>query len=266
LRASQLFPAFSMLILLASCSELPHDQVQFDLQADCPEQTATTLLANASQLSSLSDTQTLACALNVLRNSQDPTVLRSSLASRLCIHLAERQTTQEQRLQLASEGVRFAETALAQGGGTDGAVHYYLAINLGLVVRDNIVQAMANLDRLQEQMKQAAALSPNLDDGGPLRILGMFYLKAPAWPKGNGDPDKALELLQQAVTAHSQHPLNHLFYAQALWNEGDAATLPQVKAEFALGEKLLAAGDWGYSKQPWEKEFAEFRLEFVGRK
>ena len=57
------------------------------------------------------------------------------------------------------------------------------------------------------------------------------------------------------------HPLNHLFYAQALLDEGDETVLPQVKAEFALGQKLLAEGNWGYSKKSWQKEFDEFQQE-----
>jgi tetratricopeptide (TPR) repeat protein len=209
----------------------------------------------------LTDTHTLACALTVLRDTQDPSVLRTSLGSRLCLHLAEREANQEKREKLAAEGVGFAEATLAQGGSGDGAVHYYLAANLGLAVREHITLAMENLGRLESEMKQALALSPDIDDGGPLRLLGALYLKAPAWPNGIGDRDKALELLAKAVKEHPMHPLNHLFYAQTLWEEGDEATLIQVKAEFALGKKLLAEGDWGYRKAPWKKEFDEFQQE-----
>ena len=186
---------------------------------------------------------------------------RSALGSRLCLHLAERETAQDKREKLASEGVGFAEAALAHGAGDDGAVHYYLAANLGLAVREHITLAAANLGRLEEEMKQAVALSPDIDDGGPLRLLGALYLKAPAWPNGIGDLDKALEMLEKAVKKHPGHPLNHLFYAQALWVEGDEAAQAEAKAEFALGEKLLAEGVWGFSKEPWEREFAEFAQE-----
>lgn len=219
------------------------------------------LAAKQDQLGPLSDTLTLECALTVLRGTKNPAVLRSSLSSRLCLHLAEREVNQEKREMLAAEGVGFAETALAQGSGDDGSVHYYLAANLGLAVREHITLAMENLGRLEDEMKQAVALSPGIDGGGPLRILGALYLKAPAWPDGIGDIDKALELLEKAVREHPGHPLNHLFYAQALWAEGDEAALVQVKEEFAQGEKLLADGNWGYSKEPWKKEFDEFREE-----
>jgi hypothetical protein len=261
LRTSRLLPAVSILAFLAGCAGLQRDHVQFDSLSDCPKQTAAKLVAKQSQLGLLSDTHTLACALTVLRDTQDSVVRRTALGSRLCLHLAEREANQEKREKLAAEGVGFAEAALAQGAGGDGAVHYYLAVNLGLAVREHITLAMENLGRLEGEMKQAATLSPDLDDGGPLRILGTLYLKAPAWPNGIGDRDKALELLKKAVKEHPRHPLNHLFYAQALWDEGDETVLPQVKAEFALGEKLLTEGNWGYSRAPWQKEFDEFQQE-----
>ncbi len=255
----RLLPILSILAFLGGCAGLQRDHVQSDQLSNCPKQTAATLAAEQNQLGPLSDTHTLACALTVLRDSQDPTIRRTALGSRLSLHLAERETNQEKREKLAAEGVGFAETALAQGGSGDGAVHYYLAANLGLAVREHPTQAMGNLGRLEGEMKQAVALSPDIDDGGPLRILGTLYLKAPAWPSGIGDRDKALELLEKAVKEHPGHPLNHLFYAQALWDEGDEASLNQSKAEFALGEKLLTEGDWGYNKEPWKEEFVEFQ-------
>jgi tetratricopeptide (TPR) repeat protein len=262
LRKARLLSVVSILAFLIGCAGLQRDHIQSDRLSDCPKQTAATLVAEQNQLGALSDTHTLACALTVLRDTQDPAVRRTSLGSRLCLHLAEREANQEKREKLAAEGVGFAEAALAQGGGGDGAVHYYLATNLGLAVREHITLAMENLGRLEGEMKRALALSPDIDDGGPLRVLGTLYLKAPAWPNGIGDRDKALELLEKAVKEHPGHPLNHLFYAQALWDAGDEATLTQVKAEFALGEKLLAEGLWGYSKEPWKKEFDEFQQEF----
>jgi len=246
---------------MIGCAELPRNHVQPDRLSDCPEQTAAALLAEQNQLGPLTDTHTLFCALNVLRDTQEPAVRRTALGSRLCLHLAEREADEEKREKLAAEGVEFAEAALAQEGGGDGAVHYYLAANLGLAVREHITLAMNNLGRLESEMKQALALSPDIDDGGPLRLLGALYLKAPAWPDGIGDLDKALELLEKAVKEHPGHPLNHLFYAQALWEEGSEASLSRAKAEFALGEQLLAEGNWGYSKESWQKEFAEFARE-----
>jgi tetratricopeptide (TPR) repeat protein len=261
LSKARLLACVSILAFLTGCTELQRDHVQVDQMSGCPKQTAATLVAEQHQLGPESDTHTLSCALTVLRDTQDPAVRRTALGSRVCLHLAERETHQDKREKLAAEGVDFAEAALKQGGSGDGAVHYYLAANLGLAVREQPTLAMGSLGRLESEMKQAVALSPGIDDGGPLRLLGALYLKAPPWPSGIGDPDKALELLEKAVKEHPEHPLNHLFYAQALWDEGDEATQARIKAEFALGEKRLAEGLWGYNKEPWKKEFDEFQQE-----
>lgn len=256
------FPAAAILPLLVGCSGIQREPMQIDLST-CPKQTAAGLIAEQNQLGRLTDNQTLSCAINNLRDTQDTSLRSSALASRLCLNLAERETNRDKREKYAADGVKFAETALTQGGESDGAVHYYLAANLGLSVREHITKAMGSLGRLEAEMKQAVALSPGVDEGGPLRLLGALYLKAPAWPKGVGDLDKALDILKQAVDQYPKHPINHLFYAQALWEDGEDVSLSQAKVEFALGEKLLAEGEWGYNKQPWEKEFAEFAQEHV---
>ena len=263
MRKVRLLSTVSLLVLLVGCAGFQHDHVQIDQTSGCPKQTAASLASEQNQLDSLSDTHTLACALTVLHDTQNLAVRRTSLGSRLSLNLAERETNPDKREKLATVGVDFAEAALAQGGG-DGAVHYYLAANLGLAVREHPTLVMGSLDRLENEMKQAVALSPDIDSGGPLRLLGTLYLKAPAWPNGIGDRDKALELLEKAVKEHPGHPLNHLFYAQALWDDGDEAALNQAKTEFALGKKLLNKGNWGYSKEPWKKEFDEFQQEFGG--
>ena len=254
-----LYPAVLILFILTGCVALHRDQVQFDHLSDCPKQSDSKLASLQNELGPMSDTQTLACAVDFMRNNKGTALLRSALGSRLCLNLAERETDQDKREKLAGEGVAFAEMALSKGGDDDGAVHYYLAANLGLAVREHLTLAMDNLNRLEGEMKKALALSPGIDDGGPMRLLGTLYIKAPAWPNGIGDRDKGLDLLEQAVKKYPGHPLNHLFYAQAILavDDGDAPAL--AKSEFMLGEKLLERGNWGYSRPSWQKEFDNFR-------
>jgi hypothetical protein len=197
----------------------------------------------------------------LLRRTSDPALLRSSLGSRIALHLAERSAEPNVRDNLAAEGVRFAETALGLGADGDGAVHYYLAANLGLVVRGHAARAVESLPRLEAEITRSLALDSSLDDGGPLRLLGMLYLKAPPWPTGIGDGDKALHLLRQAAERYPRHPLNHLFYAEALW-ESEADNAEELASkQLAIGRQRLAEGDWGYSREPWLKEFARFQNE-----
>ena len=260
MRSARFF-ATALLVCLAGCSKLHRGVVHFDRLSDCPRQTAATLAAKQDELGPLSTTHTLECAVAFLRDSNDSTLRRSALGSRLCLHLAERNPDPRQCEKLASEGVRFAETAVAQGADGDGVVHYYLAANLGLAVRNHMTLAVESLPRLESEMKRAVELSPDVDDGGPMRLLGMLYLKAPPWPTGIGDGDKALELLKRAVETHPQHPLNHLFYAQTLWEVEEEDAAEQVKTSLATGIKRLQDGRWGYNKDPWKKEFAEFQNE-----
>jgi tetratricopeptide (TPR) repeat protein len=254
-------PALTLLLIATGCTGLQTGHVTPEQDIDCPDSSATEIIDQQNQLSRFSSTPTLYCALTAVRNNLYPTQRRTTLGSRLCLYLAERETDQNKREQLAAEGVGFAEIALAQGGEDDGALHYYLATNLGLAIREHIVLAMDNLGRLESEMQHAVALNPDEDGGGPLRILGMLYLKAPAWPKGIGDHDKAMELLEKAVKTHPEHPLNHLFYAEALWDDENASLQKQAKTEFALGKHLLDASDWGYSKKTWQQEFAAFSQE-----
>jgi hypothetical protein len=261
LRNLNLLAAALLLAGLSGCAKLHRNVVPFEGLADCPKQTAAKLAARQSKLGPQSTTHTLECTLAFLRDTHDPALLRSSLGSRIALHLAERNADPGRRETLAAEGVRFAEEALALGGGQDAAVHYYLAANLGLAVRDRMTLALENLPRLESEMKRAVELNPGIDDGGPLRLLGMLYLKAPPWPTGIGDADRALDLLRQAAERYPNHPLNHLFYAQALWEVEEDDAADRVKAELATGREKLAQGDWGYSREPWEKEFAQFQKE-----
>jgi hypothetical protein len=258
--AAFLFPA--AVGLLAGCTT--PDGVRFGRPLNCPDQIVEVLTVRPSELGPWSETDTLECALSWLQDTDDPTVRRSALGSRLSLHLAERTPEADKRENLAAEGVRFAEAAIALGADGDGAVHYYLAANLGLVVRDHATLAMENLPRLQGEMQRAVDLSPEIDDGGPLRLLGMLYLKAPPWPTGFGDGEKALDLLRAVVEKHPRHPLNHLFYAQVLWEVDESSPVERIETELATGMRLLAEGNWGYNREPWEKEFDRFLSDIGG--
>lgn len=240
-------------LMLTGCASLPEKIVRFQGLADCPAETPASLLARQRQLGPASSTHTLQCALTVARESRDPELLRSALPSRLALHLAERNPNSQQKEALANEGVSLAERALAQGGG--GAAHYYLAANLGLAIHDHPLQAADNLSRLEQALEKATQLTPAIDEGGPLRLLGMLYLKAPPWPAGIGDGDKALDLLKQAAERYPAHPLNHLFYAQALWEVDEQGA--QARSALAVGREKLKTGPWGYNQAIWDQEFSK---------
>jgi hypothetical protein len=241
-------------LVAAGCAGMPKDLVLLDGLDRCPTRTPEKLLEEISGFEQATDTFNLQCALGAIRAEEPESVLKSAGAARLCFLLADRMAEEGPRRKYAAEGLRYAEKALSLGLENDGAVHYYLAVNLGLAVRDTVALAIKNLSRLESELKQAVALTPEVDQGGPLRVLGMLYLLAPAWPQGIGDSDKALELLAQAASKHSECPLNHMYYAQALFQIQEEDAKDQVQAELLKARDLINLGNYGQAKERWLKD------------
>ena len=97
---------------------------------------------------------------------------------------------------------------------------------------------------------------PELEQGGPLRVHGMLYLRAPPWPASIGDLEAALELLEAAVQQFPEHPQNHLFLAQVLHEDGDAEA---AAAALERAEQAIADGDWGAAGPRWQTEIEALR-------
>ncbi|MEY4685547.1 MAG: hypothetical protein RLZ25_2006 [Pseudomonadota bacterium] len=245
----------SLTVILSGCGALPNRIVLFGPVSGCSGVSEESLLASRNSLGATTSTDELHCAMRIARNATMPSFVKSSLSSEIALHLAERQAPGADREALAAEGVKLAERSLSAGGKQDAAVHYYLAANLGLAINDHPVQAAENLHRLEDELTLAVKISKAVDQGGPLRLLGMLYLKAPPWPTGVGDGDKALSLLKESVDEFGDHPLNHLFYAEALF-EVDEKTA-EAQAEIKKGQLLLANGPWGNNREIWQKEFAD---------
>lgn len=261
-RTSRSLGGALLLLMLGGCSSLPNRVISFDGEQDCAALTEEQLLSLADSFGPTSTTESLQCALKLARITKTQSLLKSALPSRLALHLAERQPPSPDREALAAEGVKLAERALKSGGQNDAEVHYYLAANLGLAINDHPVQAAENIHRLEDELIAATRLSKGVDQGGPLRLLGMLYLKAPPWPTGVGDGDKALQYLKEAVITYPTHPLNHLFYAEALFEVDEKRN--EAQGEIDKGQRLLTEGSWGFNKEVWQKEFAEMVQEIRG--
>jgi hypothetical protein len=258
MRSIRHIPAGALLIasLVAGCTfSLPKDLVDLGVRDACPPWNLEELAGKVRSFDHRTDTPTLRCALGLLRSSSPAAVHRTDAGARICYLLADRTCSdQGTKERYAAEGVRWAEIALNESTEPNGAVHYYLAVNLGMAVRKHVALAVKNLGRLSEELKQAERLAPDEENGGPLRVLGMLYLMAPPWPKGIGDGDKALDLLAQACQRYPDHPLNHIFYARALWELEEDDAIDQVKLQLKKGRELIEKGDWGTARERWLKE------------
>ena len=149
---------------------------------------------------------------------------------------------------IAELGIEAARSAGAPD--RDPRASYWMAINLGQTLLQRGFSALPLLPVEVSALKTAQAAG-EIELGGPLRALGMLYLKAPSWPAGPGDLDAALEILKQAVETYPSHPLNHLFYAQALRESGDAA---QASRELKRASELARAELWGDYAARWQAD------------
>ncbi len=149
------------------------------------------------------------------------------------------------------------EAALRSGGeGEDPRAAYYGGTLLGVLIEAAGFAGAGELSRM-ERILESSLRASGTDYGGPARVLGMLYLRAPAWPLGPGDPDRALELLGRAASEHPEYPENGLFYARALFEENRREDAARALAAAAAA---LAAGGWGDYAPLWEKELASLRL------
>jgi len=243
----------SLLALLAGCASGPRPTPQVPLLS--PEEVRA-LVASASAHCQVQAAQAERDAgyADAIRAQQSAPHDRSAgLALARCAHLrADPETTDSARVVAVSE--KGAEAAhLASSGPGDAEAAYLQAINLGLYVRAKGLVAIGRLSEMVNLLKAAGA-QPDLDQGGPLRALGLLYVMAPAWPVGPGDLDAGLDLLKQAASKYPDHPLNHLFYAHALIEAADHAgarrELDQARA-LSVAERY---GDWAAR---WKKEADE---------
>jgi hypothetical protein len=163
------------------------------------------------------------------------------ILARCALMKADVEAKSDRRIELSEQGYEAARRV--SRGPDDAEAAYLQAVNLGLHVQAKGLTAVGRLSELVKLLKIAGE-QPQLDDGGPWRVLGLLYVKAPAWPVGPGDLDLGLDLLKKAAETYPEHPLNHLFYAEALIADGKKE---QARAELERTRALATPqrlGDW----------------------
>jgi len=116
--------------------------------------------------------------------------------------------------------------------------HYWYAINVGLLADVDRSYGLSAVGEMETALNRAIEIDAGYDYAGPLRVLGILYLRTPAPPTSIGSPRKGLRLLHQAVDDFPDYPENYLYLAEALRDNGHVA-----EAEVAL-TKLLEAPPW----------------------
>jgi tetratricopeptide (TPR) repeat protein len=179
---------------------------------------------------------------------------------RAAFDLADLATNDNQRAELAHEGIDACRRGIQLDPNSAGA-HYYLGLNYGQLAQTKILGAIKLVDQMEEAWKTTIQLDPKFDYAGGYRTLGVLYRDAPGWPTSVGNRSKARQHLQKAAELCPEYPGNRLtlFEAYAKWGE-KKAVLGQIKAtdEFlkAARQKLTGeswALDWRDWDQRWEK-------------
>jgi hypothetical protein len=93
---------------------------------------------------------------------------------------------------------------------------YRLAIALGQQAREKKSTGKDALGKIVDLLHKAIAKSPDLESGGPHRVLALVLLRAPSWPVGPGDPEAALAEARLATQRFPDAADNQLVLAEAL--------------------------------------------------
>ncbi len=129
--------------------------------------------------------------------------------------LVERNPGKSAGLEDARRGQAAAETAVRKLPGS-GLAHYLAAYLTGLVAERAPLRGLALVPVIEREAQRAAELDPGVDRGGPDRMLGELYLRAPGSPFSVGNRDKAVRHYQRAVAAEPAAAENRLGLAEAL--------------------------------------------------
>jgi hypothetical protein len=239
---------------LAACAPVA-GRIRFDIPPDCQ------IDPNGPVSIPVAPTrQQLECVLSGIREVIIPTPEQDLLAARAAGELAAGDSDVNRIEKLASEGQWFAERALFHHQ-NDPTALYWMSVNLGQLMIRHPIKALRNLSKMESALKKAAKAVPDVDEGGPLRVLGMLYVKAPSWPQGIGDSDKGIDLLRKAVQIHPEHPLNHFFLARAMWDVDGDSVKDEVAASLSAASTALAAREWGWASRRWERDLAALMRE-----
>ncbi len=102
--------------------------------------------------------------------------------------------------------------------------NFWLSVNYGSFGQEKgIMQSLALISPIKDAAEKALKLDANYFYGGPWRVLGRLYHKAPGFPFSIGNTKKAIECLEKAVELGPRFFLNRLFLAEAYISNRDKA-------------------------------------------
>ncbi len=128
-------------------------------------------------------------------------------------------SSKSESLSNVEAGRRYAELAL-RAYPESGLAHYLLAHMTAYEAERNPTRGLQLVPIIEREALLAAELNPWVDHGGPDRMLGELYLRAPGFPLSVGDTTKSAVHFRRALTYDPGFPENRLGLVEALMNQG----------------------------------------------
>lgn len=189
--------------------------------------------------------------------SQAPTEQSVIAATRILVWLVDHVKDAAARGQVATQAVQAAQACPASADGASASPHcaYWLGAAVGLQAREHPSTGLSAIPIIESSFQAAAQGDPGYDSGGPDRALAEFYLQAPHWPTGPGDPEKGLEHARKALSIAPAYPPNLQALAETLKGTGDTAgSLAAARQALEGAHKAAASGE--PDAADWEKDAA----------
>jgi hypothetical protein len=174
--------------------------------------------------------------------------------ARACYNFAEFATNDDNRADLANEGIAACQKLLASNP-KSGAAYYYLGMNQGQLARTEFLGALKLVRDMEREFKIAWSLDQTVDHGGPARSLGLLYQDAPGWPTSIGSKRKAREWMERSAQFDPIFPENFMVQIEASlkWDEPDAA-----REQLAALNKIWPQARAKFSGHEWEMDWADW--------
>ena len=100
--------------------------------------------------------------------------------------------------------------------------NFWLAVNYGnFGTEKGIMKSLELIKPIKTHCEKVLELDESYFYGGPWRVLGRLYNKAPGFPFSVGDNKKAIECLQKALEFGPNFYLNHIFIAETYLSASD---------------------------------------------
>lgn len=226
--------------------EPPSLEVMAETTVMPEDQAAAALMAEAQLLFVQRDLDAAGRATRLtLQAALNPAARHGALVEtvRVLLWMAHNDDDSKTRTEVATRAVDAAVWCGRTAPG-DPACDYWLGAALGMQAQERRSTGLSALPEIEAAFLRAATVAPDLESAAPDRGLALFYLRAPGWPTGPGDPDLGLEHARAAVERFPGHPANLMALAEALEDTGDrdGARATWQKAVSAA-EAFTASGD-----------------------